>query len=134
MLKENNSKTALIVEDSPTQAMRLKHVLSENGLATIWARDGEEGLHCAQLLQPDIIILDIELPGMNGLQVCKLLKEDRHTRFISVILLTKFDDREIVKSGLQAGAIEYIPKDAFSDAVLLETLRVKGLIHEVEFA
>jgi CheY-like chemotaxis protein len=128
MLKENSAKTALVVEDSPTQAMRLKHVLSEHGLTTIWARDGEEGLHCAQLLMPDIIILDIDLPGMNGLQVCKHLKDDRRTRSISVILLTKFDDREIVRSGLQAGAIEYIPKDESSDEALLETLMRKGLI------
>lgn len=126
--KDDNTKTALIVEDSSTQASRLKNVLSENGLITIWARDGKEGLHCAQLFAPDIIILDIELPDMNGLQVCRQLKASRHTASISVILLTKFDDKETANSGLQAGAIEFIHKDAFSDAILLETLRKKRLI------
>jgi CheY-like chemotaxis protein len=131
--KENSAKTALIVEDSPTQAMRLESLLSENGMITIWARDADEGLHCAQSLNPDIIILDVFMPGsMNGLQLCKYLKDNRYTRSIPVILLSHYNNKETAQFGLKLGAIEYIPKDAFSDAVLLETLRAKGLIQEVD--
>jgi CheY-like chemotaxis protein len=127
--KENNTKTVLIVEDSPTQAMHLEHLLSDNGMITVWARDGDEGMHCAQSLHPDIIILDVFMPGrMNGLQLCKYLKENRHTHSIPIILLTQYNNKETAQFGLKLGAIEYIPKDAFSDAVLLETLREKGLI------
>lgn len=128
--KEINAKTVLIIEDSPTQAMQLGNLLSQHGLATIWARDGEEGLHCAQLSLPDIIVLDIELPGINGLQVCKYLNENKYTSSIPIILLTHFGDTATVRSGFQAGAIKYIPKDEFSDKVLLDTLRQKGLIED----
>ena len=62
----SNPKTVLIVEDSPTQTMRLERLLTENGLAVISARNGEDGLHQAQLKLPDLIVLDIELPGMDG--------------------------------------------------------------------
>ena len=124
-----NKKTALIVEDSPTQALRLEKLLSENGMKTIWARDSSEGLNAAQTLRPDVIILDVFMPGkMNGLQMCKYLKEDSQTLAIPVIMLTQFKDDDTAKKVLALGAVEYIPKDAFADAVLLETLRKKGLM------
>ena len=128
---ERSTKTALIVEDSPTQAMHLEQLLSEHGLITVWAQDGDEGMHCAQTLQPDIIILDVFMPGaMNGLQLCKYLKGNRHTHNIPIIMLTKYNSKESAEFGMKLGAIEYIPKDAFADAVLLETLKEKGLIAE----
>jgi len=126
--KNEKNGSVLIVEDSPTQAMHLKHLLSQNGLETICARDAEEGLHSAQLYMPDIIVLDIELPGMNGLQLCKLLKENRYTSSIPIILFTHINDMETTKFGFQAGAIKYIPKDEYADETLLDTLKAKGLI------
>jgi DNA-binding response OmpR family regulator len=128
MFEKNSAKTVLIVEDSPTQAMHLERLLSENGLITIWAGDGEEGLHDAQLHLPDIIVLDIELPGMDGLQLCRLLKENRYTYAIPIILFTHINDLETTKFGFQAGAIKYIPKDEYADSALLETLKTKGII------
>jgi DNA-binding response OmpR family regulator len=122
-------KTALIVEDSPTQAMHLEELLSANGMSTLWAHTAEEGLHLAQLHMPDIIISDIELPGMNGMQMCKYLKSNHYTKPIPIILLTHLDYRETAKFGIKSEAINYIPKDAFSDAVLLETLRNQKMIH-----
>jgi DNA-binding response OmpR family regulator len=127
-MPQTNAKTVLIVEDSPTQAMHLEQLLSENGMRTLWAHSAEEGLHLAQVHIPDIIISDIELPGMNGMQMCKYLKDNRYTRDIPIILLTHLDYRETAKFGIKSGAINYIPKDAFSDAVLLETLRNQKLI------
>jgi len=129
-MSQNNIKTALIVEDSPTQAIHLEQLLSENGMNILWAHDAEEGLHLAQIHMPDIIISDIELPGMNGMQMCKLLKENKYTRTIPIILLTHLDYRETAKFGIKAEAINYIPKDAFSDAVLLETLRIQRMIQK----
>jgi len=121
-------KTALIVEDSPTQAMHLEQLLSEHGMKVLWARDAEEGLHLAQVHLPNIIISDIELPGMNGMQLCKYLKDNRYTKAIPIILLTHLDYRETAKFGIKSQAINYIPKDAFSDAVLLETLKTQKMI------
>lgn len=129
---EHDTKTALIVEDSPTQAMHLDRLLTDNGMITIWAHDGDEGMRCAETLQPDVVILDVFLPGgMNGFHLCKYLKNNRHTRHIPVILLTQYNSKDSAQFGLDLGAVEYIPKDAFSDAVLLETLKEKGLIREV---
>lgn len=131
-MSQTNMKTALIVEDSPTQALHLEHLLSVNGMKVAWARDAEEGLHLAQTLLPDIIISDIELPGMNGMQMCKYLKSNKYTRAIPIILLTHLDYRETAKYGIKAEAINYIPKDAFSDAVLLETLRNQKLVDKAK--
>lgn len=108
--------------------MHLEELLTANGMHILVARSGEEGLHLAQVHLPDIIISDIELPGMNGMQLCKYLKENRYTKFIPIVLLTHLDYRETAKFGIKAEAINYIPKDAFSDAVLLETLRSQNLI------
>ena len=82
----------------------------------------------AAAYSPDIIVLDIELPGMNGLRLCRLLKENRYTYAIPIILFTHFNDTETTRYGFQAGAIKFIPKDQYADETLLETLRTKGLI------
>lgn len=126
--KKPGEKIVLIVEDSATQAMQLQSLLAENGLATMWARDGEEGLHCAQAFLPDVIVLDIELPGMNGLQLCKYLQESKYTKAIPIIMLTHLNYREVAKYGIKTGNADFIPKDAFADAVILETLKRKGFI------
>jgi putative two-component system response regulator len=65
---------------------------------------------------------------MNGFQVCQRLKTDPKTAGIPVIMLTRYDEAEAVLIGLQAGAVDYIPKDAFAGAVLLETMRQMGLL------
>lgn len=121
-------KTALIVEDSPTQAMHLEELLAAKGMKTLWARTAEEGLHLAQLHVPNIIVLDIELPGMNGMELCKRLKQWRYTKSIPVILMTHLSHQETAKYGIRSEAINFIPKDAFSDAVLIQTLKVQGMI------
>lgn len=121
-------KTVLIVEDSPTQALHLRTLLEDAGLTVFVADNGETGIDYARRNHPRAIVLDLEMPGMNGLQVCMQLKKDRTTALIPVILLTHLDATEMVFRGLQIGAVEYIPKDAFADAVLLESFRQMGLI------
>lgn len=123
MNQESQPKTVLVAEDSPTQALHLQKLLETEGLNVILACNGREGLRIAQEVHPDIIVLDLEMPEMNGLEMCQQLKEDRATADIPVIMFTHHDEREAVVMGLQSGAIEYIPKDVFADAVLLETLR-----------
>jgi CheY-like chemotaxis protein len=121
-------RTILVIEDSPTQALHLQALLEQEGLKVLLAEDGQEGLEVAQQLQPDLIVLDLQMPGMNGFQVCRRLKDEQRTASIPVILFTRHDDREAIVLGLQLGAVDYIPKDAFADAVLVETLRQMGLI------
>lgn len=126
---EEEKKAILLVEDSTTQALHFQTLLEEKGVSVLWASDGESGVEMAQEHSPDLIVLDIQLPKMNGFEVCRKLKEASSTADIPVIMLTRFDEAESVVQGLQAGAIDYIPKDAFASAVLLETLRQMGLIN-----
>jgi CheY-like chemotaxis protein len=121
-------KTVLVIEDSPTQAMHVQSLLEREGVNVVLAIDGSEGVTLAQTLLPDLVLLDMQLPGMNGFQVCERLKRTRETYRIPVIMFTRHDDPEMITLGLQSGVTDYIPKDAFADVVLLETLRHMGLI------
>jgi CheY-like chemotaxis protein len=116
-------KTVLIVEDSPAQALALGHSLEQAGLRVLWARDGRIGVSMAQEHVPDVILLDVEMPKMNGFEACQHLKESVETADIPVIMLTVHTEPITVNALLEQGAIEFIPKGAFSEAVLLETLR-----------
>ncbi len=121
-------KNILLVEDSTTQALHLRTLLEREGLHVVWARDGRQGLQRAQQLHPDLVVLDIQMPELNGFEVSRMLKEEAKTADIPIILFTRMDDAQSVISGLETGAIDYIPKDAFAEAVLLETLRQMGFI------
>ncbi len=123
-----DKKAILVVEDSPTQAMHLQAVLEQEEVEVILAFDGKTGLELAQQLHPDLIVLDVQMPEMNGFQVCRQLKNTRATADIPIIMFTRHDEQEAVVLGLQTGAVDYIPKDAFADAVLLETLRQMKII------
>jgi PleD family two-component response regulator len=127
-LCETNNKTILVVEDSATQALHLRGLLEQEGLQVAWARDGREGVEMAQQLQPDLIVLDLQMPEMNGFQVCQQLGESPTVAGIPVIMFTRHDDPEMVVLSMELGITDYIPKDAFADAVLLETLRQMGVI------
>jgi len=130
MSKTNKTgKTILIVEDSTTQALHLQALLEEAGLHVIWAPDGQAGVKMAHQALPDLVVLDVQLPDMNGFQVCQDLKSQNDTRHIPIIMFTRHDDPEAVVLGLQTGVVDYIPKDAFADAVLIETLRQMGLVN-----
>ncbi len=128
ILPDHGQKTILVVEDSPTQALHLQVLLEQKGLHVVCAVDGRIGLEMATDLHPDLIILDVQMPELNGFQVCQLLKEHLDTANIPVIMFTRHDDPQAVVLGLQTGAVDYIPKDAFANAVLLETLRQMGVI------
>lgn len=121
-------KIILVVEDSPTQASQIRLLLKEFGLGVIIAGDGNQGLDMAKELIPDLIILDIQMPRMNGFELCKNLKEETATKDIPLIILSHKDAAETIQMGLSMGVVDYIPKDAFAQAVLVETLRQMGII------
>jgi DNA-binding response OmpR family regulator len=103
--------------------------LEDQQLHVEWAASGGKGLKMAQQLLPDLIVLDLQMPDMNGFQVCRQLKEAPDTAQIPIIMLTRHDDTEAVVLSMQIGIVDYIPKDAFADAVLVETLRQMGFIN-----
>ena len=115
--------TVLIVEDSIPQALRLKLALENNGCQVDWAATGQAGLTLARQKNFNLIILDIELPDTTGFEVCKNLKADPLLALVPVVMMTTRDQAEDVLHGLDAGAIDYIPKDVFAEAVLIETIK-----------
>lgn len=127
---KNSTEPAVVVvaEDSPMQALNLKELLTEAGMRVLWAQNGVECLKLVDHARPDLILLDLEMPEMNGLQTCQELKSNLDTANIPIIIFTRHDDPEFALLGYQTGAVDYIPKDAFANAVLLETLAQLGFI------
>ena len=122
-------KTVLIIEVSPAQALALGHSLEQAGLRVLWGRDGQIGVSMAKEHMPDVILLDVEMPKMNGFEACQYLKESTKTSDIPIIMLTVHTEPVTMNTLLDQGAIEFIPKGAFSEAVLLETLRQLQIIN-----
>jgi DNA-binding response OmpR family regulator len=119
-------KAILIVEDSQVQGQALKLFLEERGFRVFWARNGQDGVIQAQISLPDAIVMDIEMPGMNGFEACEKIKANFTTRHIPIIMLTALDDIAHLDRGLSVGAVDFIPKDAMSWPMLLETLANLG--------
>jgi DNA-binding response OmpR family regulator len=113
----------LIVEDSPLQAQKVKLTLENNNCRVYWAETGHEGLKLARANPLDLIVLDIELPDITGFEVCRRLKLNPALADIPVVMLTTLDQAENALSGLELGAVDYIPKDAFAEMVLVETVK-----------
>jgi two-component system cell cycle response regulator DivK len=114
-------KTILIVEDNELNMKLFNDLLEAHGYATIKTRDGVEALKLARTYQPDLIIMDIQLPEVSGLDVTKWLKDDQALRHIPVIAVTAFamkGDEERIREG---GCQDYIAKP-ISVAKFLETV------------
>lgn len=116
-------KTILIVEDSPVQALALCKLLEKQKLTVLCAPNGVAGLKLALEQKPDAIVLDVQMPEMDGLETCRHLHSAPTTAAIPVVILTAQVTLEKLRQSLDDGAVDFIPKDAFSDGVLLETLR-----------
>ncbi len=114
----------LIADDSPTIVEMLRFFLEKEGYETVVAKDGIEAIEQAYMELPDLILLDVLMPKMNGYQVCRLLKGDENTAYIPVIMLTSQDQPKDKFWGLQTGADEYIIKDFESDELFNSIIRV----------
>ena len=112
------NKTILIVEDEEDILALVHYNLSREGYQVVTATSGEEGVRVAQDTQPDLVILDLMLPAMNGLEVCQTLKDDSVLRDIPVIMLTAKGEESDIVAGLEIGAADYVTKP-FSTKVLL---------------
>jgi len=117
-----SNEKVLIVDDEEDILELVKYNFDREGYQALCAETGEEALILAGSQQPDLIILDLMLPGMNGLEITKALKRQSDTRHIPIIMLTaKGEESDIVK-GLELGADDYITKP-FSPKVLLARAR-----------
>lgn len=119
----------LIVEDERGLTQSLSWYFNKEGYETHVAETGTEGLRKAQTILPDVVLLDIMLPGMNGLDVCRELRAGERTREIPIIMLTAKSEETDQVVGYSLGADDYVPKP-FNNKVLLA--KVKALLRRVQ--
>lgn len=117
-------KTILVVDDSQFARNAMRRCLSPH-YNVLLAKDGKEAIAIAKEKYPDIILLDILMLEMHGLECCKLLKADPDVRHIPVIFLTAMSDPQTEIAALQAGAQDYITKPVNLDVL---SLRIRNLI------
>lgn len=111
MAKQNTSdRTILVVDDEPVNIQLLRWRLEWEGHKVLSASSGPEGLEIAKSDLPDLILLDIMMPGMDGFEVCQILRDNDRTKSIPVIFVTAQNSKEGKLEGLQAGAVDYITK------------------------
>ena len=122
-------ETILIVEDEKDICKMLEYNLKGEGFKTLSAGDGEDALDSVDRDHPDLIILDLMLPGMDGLEVCKNLKSDTKTASIPVIMLTAKSQESDKIVGLELGADDYVTKP-FSFRELIA--RIKAVLRRVK--
>lgn len=125
-------KKILVVDDEFTIRYLVEHQLAKHGFESIMAKDGPEALEAARAFQPDLIVLDIMMPDMDGFDVCRQLKEDPTLASIPVIFLTALSDKEDKLRAFELGADDYLTKPFQADefvahvnAVLRRTAKKK---------
>jgi len=120
----------LIVDDNPANLDILQARLTANSYEIITATDGEAGLAMAREKQPDLILLDIMMPKMDGIEVCQRLKADPALPFMPIVMVTAKADSKDVVAGLEAGGDEYLTKPVDHSALIARVksmLRIKDL-------
>ena len=100
----------LIIDDSPTELHLFQSMLEQAGFETLLADSGEEGIRQAAAAQPDCILMDVVMPGMNGFQATRELTRDPQTTNIPVIMITSKDQETDKIWGMRQGAVEYLVK------------------------
>jgi CheY-like chemotaxis protein len=100
----------LVIDDDQTIRMLLGIVIKQLGYSAIEAPGGQEGISAANALGPDLILLDVMMPGMDGFETCRALRADPRTESIPIMMLTGLDDDGAVQQALNAGANYYVNK------------------------
>lgn len=119
-------KKILVIEDEKTLRFLLNQTLAEEGFEVEEAIDGEEGIQKLKESKPDLILLDLLLPGIDGFEVLSRIKRDSDLESIPVIILSNLGQEEEVERGLKLGAIDYLIKAHFTlDEI---ALRVKKFL------
>ncbi len=125
----------LIVDDNPMNVDILQTRLASHGYEIVTAGDGEEALAMARGKQPDLILLDIMMPKIDGMEVCRRLKRDSTLPFMPIILVTAKSESKDVVAGLEAGGDEYLTKPVDQAALVARVksmLRMKALYDQVQ--
>ena len=118
--------TVLVVDDSPTEQHILKNILEKAGFQVETACDGKEGIEQAKRLKPNLILMDVVMPVLNGFQATRKLSEDAETADIPVIMVTTKDQETDKRWGLRQGADDYLVKPVTAQDLLQRVRAVLG--------
>jgi two-component system phosphate regulon response regulator PhoB len=122
-------ETILVVEDDENIQQLVGYNLAKSGFLVLHAENGEQALVQVKREKPDLVILDIMLPGLTGLEICKILRKDQQTKLLPIIMLTAKGEENDVARGLDLGADDYITKP-FSPKILIS--RIKAALRRRE--
>ena len=131
---DKKAYTILIIEDEPDISELIEYNLTQSGYIIIVSDNGEKGIEITRKHFPDLILLDLMLPGINGIDVCKILKSDKDTSDVSIIMLTALGQEEDIIKGLETGADDYVTKP-FSFPVLearIQSVLRRGIKDNIE--
>ena len=131
---DNKAFTILIIEDEPDISELIEYNLTQSGYSIIVSNNGEKGIEITRKHLPDLILLDLMLPGIHGIDVCRILKNDKDTSGVSIIMLTALGQEEDIIKGLQIGADDYVTKP-FSFPVLearIQSVLRRGIKDNIE--
>ncbi len=120
-------KTIMLVDDIMISMVQLKEALELKGFKVVICDTPLRVLELAKLFQPDLILLDIVMPQMSGIEVCEQLKSDEKTKSIPVIFLTALAQKKEVLKGVQAGAENYIVKPYHFEELFNRIIEVIGV-------
>jgi signal transduction histidine kinase len=125
----------LLVDDTPTNLKVLAEALHGQGWKTLMAADGESAIEQVEYLRPDLILLDVMMPGIDGFETCRRLKANPDTQDIPVIFMTALSDTVDKVRGLELGAVDYVTKPFQHEEVIARTklhLRLSQLTYKLE--
>lgn len=116
----------LIIDDSPTEVHVMKTALEKHGFETESAGNGEDGLDKARVTHPDLILMDVVMPGVNGFQATRELSRDPRTANIPIVIVTTKDQETDRIWGLRQGAIDYLVKPVSEQELVSKAREVLG--------
>jgi two-component system cell cycle response regulator len=128
-MEDKTASSILVVDDMPDNVRLLSRLLTSHGYLVRSAENGDSAIELAKKECPDLILMDVNLPGMNGLQTCVRLKEDQQTRAVPVIFISALDSVAHKVDGFQAGGVDYITKPFDGKEVLARVVTHLSLKH-----
>ncbi len=115
--------TILIVEDEPGFRRIYRDLLEREGYTVMEADDGEKGLHAIQFEKPDLVLLDVVLPSINGFEILKKVRSEAATKDVPIIIFSVLGDKDTIKKGLETGADDFAVKGFYTPGEILSKIR-----------
>jgi len=120
-------KRILVVDDEIGALTLIGIMLERGGFEVLKAKDAEQALNVLELETPDLIILDVMMPGMDGIELCRVLRQRNDTQELPILILSARGDAKSVMSGMDAGASDYLPKPILHHDLVAKVRRMLNL-------